>query len=194
MDVKYYVEEIQKISLSMFAKGFFGIFHGSVSAKIAQDKFLINKKNAIFDNITHNDLTILSSQKDYKWNEASEDSDIHVNIYKNISQAKYVCYAMPTNIVACSIMQNSIIPKDYFGFVNFGEIKIYDPKQFDDWYERADTEIYRYLIENKQNIIVIRGYGVVAYARSMQNLAKSVAILENSCKILNITRNNSKPI
>lgn len=192
MDVKYFVEEIQKISLSMFRKGFFDIFHGSISAKIAQDKFLINKKNAIFDRITQDDLTILSSQKDYKWNEASGDCDIHVNIYKNIDEAKYVCYAMPTNIIACSITQNSIIPKDYFGFVNFGEIEIYDPKQFDDWYERADTEIYRYLIDKKQNIIVIRGYGIVAYARSMQKLARSVAILENSCKILNIIRNNTQ--
>lgn len=45
------------------------------------------------------DLIILTSQKDYRWNEASIDSYTHYNIYKNIYEAKYVCYAMPPNVI-----------------------------------------------------------------------------------------------
>lgn len=35
------------MSLSMFRKGFLGIFHGSISARLEQDKFIINK-NGVF--------------------------------------------------------------------------------------------------------------------------------------------------
>ena len=39
--------ELQKISLAMFRKNFFGIFQGSISAKLEEGHFLINKKEAI---------------------------------------------------------------------------------------------------------------------------------------------------
>ena len=68
--------------------------------------------------------------------------------------------------------------------MQFGTIHVYDPKQFEDWYERADVEIYRHLKEQKTNIIVIRGYGVYAYERDIHQIAKNIAVLENSCKLL----------
>ncbi|QKG29497.1 MULTISPECIES: class II aldolase and adducin N-terminal domain-containing protein [unclassified Campylobacter] len=186
MDLKYSAEQISKISLSMFRKNFLGIFHGSISARIEFEQFLINKKNAIFDNLKEEDLVLLNSKKDYRWNDASLDADIHINIYKNINEAKYVCYAMPPYLTAYTLNHTFIKPKDYFGYMKHHEIPIYDPKQFDDWYERADTEIYRYLKENKTNIMIIKGYGVYVYNRTAYQLAKDVAILENTCKLLHI--------
>lgn len=187
MDLKYSLNEISKISLSMFRKNFFGVFHGSISARIEHNQFAINKANAIFDNIQEESMVLLNSKKDYRWNEASLDADIHLNIYKNINEAKYVCYAMPPYLTAYTLEHNFIRPKDYFGYTKHHEIPIYDPKQFDDWYERADTEIYRYMIENKTNIVVIKGYGVYVYNRTAYQLAKDVAILENTCKLLHIS-------
>lgn len=184
----YYLEEIQKMSLSMFRKGFLGIFHGSISARLEQDKFIINKKNAVFDSLQKDDLIILTSQKDYRWNEASIDSYTHYNIYKNIYEAKYVCYAMPPNVIAYSLNNSAIVPKDYYGAINFNNIEIYDPKQFDDWYERASIEIYRYMIEKNTNVIVIKGYGIFCYGRTIYELAKNIAVLENSCKLLNLSK------
>lgn len=176
--------EMKNVSLSMFRKGFFGIFHGSISRKIDSNKFIINKKDAIFDSLSVEDMILLYTKKDYRWNDASSDSDIHLNIYKNIPEAKFVCYAMPANTIAYSLVSSKIYPQDYFGYLNFKKIKIYDMKQVDDWYERAPFEIYKYMIENQTNIIVIRGYGVYAYARTLYELAKNVALLENSCKLL----------
>lgn len=186
MDLKYSAEQISKISLSMFRKNFLGIFHGSISVRIEFEQFLINKKNAIFDNLKEEDLVLLNSKKDYRWNDASLDADIHINIYKNINEAKYVCYAMPPYLTAYTLNHTFIKPKDYFGYMKHHEIPIYDPKQFDDWYERADTEIYRYMKENKTNMIIIKGYGVYVYNRTAYQLAKDVAILENTCKLLHI--------
>jgi len=181
---KHLLGDLKHVSLSMFRKDFIGIFHGSISARVEQNKFLINKKNTIFDDVSDEDFISLRSNRDYRWKEASQDADIHLNIYQNINEAKYICYAMPPFLTAYSLNHESIVPKDYFGSMKFGSIPIYDPKQFEDWYERADIEIYRYLKEAKINIIVIKGYGLYTYDRDITQLAKTIALLENSCKLL----------
>lgn len=187
MELEHSINEIKTISLSMFRKNFFGVFHGSISARVEKNHFIINKQNAIFDNLKDDDLTLLSSKKDYRWNEASLDADIHLNIYKNINEARFVCYAMPPYATAYAMKHEKIVPKDYFGYMRFNEILVYDPKQYDDWYERAETEIYRYMLEKNTNIIIVKGYGIYAYSRSPQLLAKEIALLENSCKLLHLT-------
>ena len=187
MELEHSINEIKTISLSMFRKNFFGVFHGSISARVEKNQFIINKQNAIFDNLKYDDLTLLLSKKDYRWNEASLDADIHLNIYKNINEARFVCYAMPPYATAYAMKHEKIVPKDYFGYMRFNEILVYDPKQYDDWYERAETEIYRYMLEKKTNIVIVKGYGIYAYSRSPQLLAKEIALLENSCKLLHLT-------
>lgn len=185
---KFIVNHLQKISLSMFRKGFFGIFHGSLSAKIENNKFIINKREAIFDEMDENSLMELYFNKDYRWNEASIDAEIHLNIYQNIHEAKYIAYGMPPFTIAYSINHNKIIPKDYFGYKHFGSLKIYDPKHFEDWYERAHIDIVRYFKEQRTNVMIIRGYGIYIYDRDINQLAKKMAIIENSCKILQLSR------
>lgn len=187
MDIKHSINELKKISLSMFRKNFFGVFHGSISSRIEGDQFLINKQNTIFDDLKDSDMVLLSSRQDYRWNEASVDAHIHLNIYKNLNEAKFICYAMPHYATAYSIKHDVVKPKDYFGYMKFNKLEIYDPKQFEDWYERAQTEIYRYMIEKNTNIMLIKGYGVYAFGRTPHQLAKDVAILENSCKLLELS-------
>ena len=181
---EYLLENLKHVSVSMFRKDFIGIFHGSLSAKIEQNKFFINKKDTIFDDVNDDAFLKLYSKKDYRWTEASLDADIHLHIYQNINEAKYICYAMPPFLTAYSLVHDSIVPKDYFGYMKFGSIEVYDPKQFEDWYERADIEIYRYMKEKKTSIMIIKGYGIYAYDRDMLQLAKTIALLENSCKLL----------
>ncbi len=185
---RFLIDEMEEIALSMFRKNFFGIFHGSISARVEQNRFIINKKDAIFDRLKDDSFIELYSKKDYRWNDASIDADIHANIYKNISEAKYITYTMPPFVTAYSLDHDIIVPKDYFGYINFKEVRIYDPKQFDNWYERAEFEIYNHMKKNKTNMMVIKGFGIYTYARDMNQIAKSIAILENSCKILKHTK------
>lgn len=194
MDENTIANGIKRVALAMFRKDFLGIFHGSISARIEQNKILINKKDAIFDGICDENLIELHSKKDYSWSEASIDADIHLGIYKNIPEAKFICYAMPPFITAYSLTHDVIIPRDFFGSQKFESIEVYDPKNFEDWYERADVEIPKYLKEKKTNTIVIRGYGVYAYDRDIHQIAKSVAILENSCRLLQFTKQHGNLI
>ncbi len=133
--------KLSTLALSMFRKDFFGIYHGSISAKTESNRFLINTKEAVFDALDENSLIELYFKKDYRWNQASIDSKIHFSIYSQISDAKFISFTMPPFTTAYSIEHNIIIPKDFFGYKEFGSIEIFDPKQFEDWYERAQSEI-----------------------------------------------------
>jgi len=176
--------QLSSLALSMFRKDFFGIYHGSLSAKTDTSRFIINTKEAVFDDIDENSLIELYFKKDYRWKQASIDADIHQSIYSHISEAKFTCFSMPQFTVAYSLEHNMIIPKDYFGYTEMGSIEIVDPKQFEDWYDRAQSEIMLYFQTKKTNIMVIRGYGVYAYSRDMHEMAKTLAILEKSCRLL----------
>ena len=167
----------------MYRKNFLGIFHGSISAKSSMSTFIINRQNAVFDNITDDDLIELNMERDFRWEDASIDVDIHHKIYQNIEEAKYICYVMPEFTTALSINSDIITLKDYFSSTLVGDIEVYDPRDFSDWYERAKGEICEYFIKNSTNFIVIRGYGIYAYGREISDIAKKIALIENGCKI-----------
>ncbi len=176
--------QLSSLALSMFRKDFFGIYHGSISAKTETNRFVINTKEAVFDALDANSLIELYFKRDYRWNQASIDSRIHHSIYSQISEAKFICFSMPPFTTAYSLEHNIIAPKDYFGYKDLGSIEIVDPKKFDDWYDRAESEIAYYFQTQKTNIMVIRGYGVYAYSRDMHEMAKKLAVLEKSCRLL----------
>ncbi|MDR1451571.1 MAG: class II aldolase and adducin N-terminal domain-containing protein [Helicobacteraceae bacterium] len=178
------IDKLCRVSLSLFRQNIFGVFHGSISARVELSKFIVNKKEAIFDAMDEEDFTLLRHTRDYRWKEASLDSEIHSSIYQNIPNAKFVAYAMPPFTTAYSLENDYVSPRDYFGKRLYPSLQIYDPKDADDWYERADVEIPRAMIERGSDILIIRGYGVYAHAREINDLAKKIAIVENSCKIL----------
>lgn len=183
--------KLSSLALSMFRKDFFGIYHGSISAKTESNRFLVNSKEAVFDNITNTFLIELYFKKDYRWHQASIDASIHRNIYEQISEAKFISFSMPPFTTAYSLEHNLIVPKDYFGYKEIGSIEIVDPKQFDDWYDRAESLIAHYFQSKKTNIMVIRGYGVYSFNRDLYEMAKKLAILEKSCRLLMLDSENS---
>lgn len=56
-------EKLSALALSMFRKDFFGIYHGSISAKTESNRFIINTKEAIFDALNENSLIELYFKK-----------------------------------------------------------------------------------------------------------------------------------
>ena len=184
MNKKHISSQLSELSLSLFRKDFFGIYHGSISAKVDIDKFIINKKEAVFDMLDERSLIELYFTRDYRWNDASIDASIHHGIYKTFSDAKFVIFTMPPFTTAYSLHHDIILPKDLFGKLNLNNIEVYDPKNFDDWYDRASTEIPHYLNSHKSNIMIIRGYGVYSFNRDLHQMAKELAILEKSCRML----------
>ncbi|MEJ5168311.1 MAG: hypothetical protein WHU93_04020, partial [Arcobacteraceae bacterium] len=54
-------ELLSNISLTLFRKNFFGIYHGSISAKLDYNSFVINTSDAIFDRIDSKTLCKLAT-------------------------------------------------------------------------------------------------------------------------------------
>ncbi|MFT7004994.1 MAG: L-fuculose-phosphate aldolase [Sulfurimonas sp.] len=192
MNLQQLKKQLTTLALSMFRKDFFGIFHGSLSAKTESNRFLINTKETVFDNLDEHSLIELYFKKDYRWNQASIDASIHFSIYSQISDAKFVSFTMPPFTTAYSLKHNMITPTDYFGMKELGSIEIFNPKKFENWYDRAQSEIAYYLQTNKTNIMVIRGYGVYSYNRDLHEMAKKLAILEKSCRLLTLDGSSSE--
>ncbi len=182
--VDHLKKELSELSRSMFQDDFFGLYHGSISAKTDSSRFVINKKEAVFDQIDSSDLVELGHHKDYRWKEASIDTPIHAQIYAQISDAKFISFSMPPYTTSYSFNHSVIVPKDYFGRRESHRITVYNPKSFDDWYDRASSEIPQFFIKNETNIMVIKGYGVYAYSRDLHAMTRRLAILEKSCRLL----------
>lgn len=181
------VKLLSDLSLTMFRKNFFGIYHGAISAKIDHNTFIINTSDAIFDEMSEKSFCELNmDKKDYRWKIASIESDIHSAIYNNIHEAKYIAFGVPIYTTAYTFEHSEIVFDDYFGKTTFPTIKVYDPGDFSTWYDRNALEITKYLKETNEHIIVIKGIGTYVYDRDINNLVKRIAILENSCRLLSI--------
>ena len=181
------IQLLSDLSFSMFSKNFFGIYHGSLSAKLDQHNFMINTKDAVFDNIDENSFCRLNMNKqDFRWNIASMEAYVHSTIYTNIHEAKYIAFGMPIYTTSYSLVNDNIIFEDYFGKTMFGEISIYNPGDFSTWYKRNALEITKYLKNSSNNMMVIKGVGTYIYDRDIHELDKKIAILENSCRLLSI--------
>lgn len=181
------VKQLTDLSLTMFRKSFFGIYHGAISAKIDQDNFLINTADAIFDEMDERSFCKLNLNKeDYRWNIASIESHVHATIYTHIHEAKYIAFGVPIYTTAYTFEHDRIIFEDYFGKTAFGTVNVYDPGDFSTWYDRNTLEITKYLKECKNNIMVIKGVGTYVYHRDLNELVKKIAILENSCRLLSL--------
>ncbi len=187
---KHLIEDIQRISHSLFEKNFFGVFHGSISARVTANGFIINSKDTILNKVTEESLVRLDCQKrDYRWSLANSDVHIHEHIYESIPNAKYVSYTMPPYATAFSLRHGKVSPQDYYGKQILGEVIVYDPKNFDDWIERAPYEVSRFFLKNDAHLLLIKGFGLIAYDRDITEMAKKIAILENSCRLIALSNN-----
>ncbi len=182
---KSIVKLLSDISLALFRKNFFGIYHGSISKKVNHNSFIINKKEAIFDEIDNSSLCqLFMNTDDYSWNLASIEAKIHNSIYNQIHEAKYIACGMPPYTSAYALNHDSIVFEDYFGKMTFDEILVHDPGDFDTWYNRNLLEVPTLLKFATNHVLIIKGVGVYVYDRDMNELVKKVAILENSCRLL----------
>ena len=187
---KHLIEDIQHVSLSLFNKNFFSVYHGSISARVSSSGFIINSKDTILDEVTDESLVRLDiNKRDYRWSMANSDVHIHEQIYETIPSAKYICYTMPPYATAYSLKHGKVSPQDYYGKQILGEVIIYDPKNIDDWLERAPYEISKFFQKHDTHLLLIKGFGLISYDRDITEMAKKISILENSCRLLALSAN-----
>ena len=183
------IDQITKVSRCMFNAGLFGIFHGSISGRISQEKFVVNRRNAILDSVDESALILLDINYDYRYNDASMDAYIHAGIYESFSEAKFIVFAAPPAVIAFSLKNTTLNPSDYFGFIGLSQsVPILDPKDYETWEERANVDIVRFLKQSQQEFVIIRGYGIYAFGRDLTYVAKLIALIEHSCHIITLSQ------
>lgn len=93
----------------------------------------------------------------------------------------------PPYSLAYSLRHNRLLPRDYLGYRSLGEeISIFNPKDYDSWQERADTEILRQSVREQKYFVFIKGCGIFAYHRELSKLMEVFDLIENSCKVLRL--------
>ena len=172
----------------MMRENILGMFHGSISLKKNNDKFIINRREAIFDEIDENSLIELSMFQQSMWGMGSNQSHIHAAIYEGIPQAKYIVFSASVHIVSCSLNGDTIEPKDYFGKLMYPKIPVYDMKNIADWQDRASSEIVKYFKETQSNMMIVKGEGIYCYDRNLPSLIKRLSVIERSCHISLLTQ------
>ena len=181
------VKLLSDLSLTMFRKNFFGIYHGAISSKVDHNSFIMNAADAIFDEMSENSFCeLFVNKKDYRWKIASLEAYVHAAIYDSIHEAKYIAFGVPTYTTAYSLNHDEIVFDDYFAKTTFGKIQIIDPGDYKTWYKRNAFEITDYLKKSTNHVMVIKGFGTYVYDRDINELVKKMAILESGCKLLSI--------
>ncbi len=172
-------KEYQLILDILIRKQMFHIYQTSFSVRTENDRFIINKKDALFTE--NNMFTEIHYQPDLSWQEASIDTNIHSYIYQKVSNAKCIAHIFPINLVTYSLYHHRFNPIDFYGKNLIGKKDIYDI-QNENILEQIERIIYPKLED--ENIFILKGYGAYIYDRDLKELAKKASILENSAKIL----------
>jgi len=187
---QYYLNLLKVNSKALFDRGFIGLYHGAISAKNTHQSFIINTRESFFNSLDKSSLIELDFNESKIWEMASNESKIHANIYKKLPSAKYVSSIFSSNIVAVSLIyEDCINPIDYYGKTIYGEIPIYDPRQFHDWHERAPHELPLYFQKNNVDFVIVKGIGLYCFKRDIHDMIRSIAILNKTSEILLKCRN-----
>ncbi len=178
------IGEFRRIGDMMFLSGLVDASSGNMSCR-TQDGVWITKTGKSLYGLRGKDLVKIGFERDVRWNAASSETQIHINIYKNIECAKAVVHAHCPFTIALSFKQNKIIPIDYEGSLFLKETDVIDIP-FDNW-DSAKKLIPLYFKENKdKNIVIAKGHGVFAYSDTLFKAYQTVSALESSSKIITL--------
>jgi L-fuculose-phosphate aldolase len=173
-------KDYEKILKTLIQKGMFHIYQTSFSIRTQNDKFLINKNDALF--LEEDIFTEIHYKKDLSWQEASNDANIHSFIYQKISTAKCIAHIFPINLVTYSLYHRQFKALDFYGENIIGKKKIHEITDTNHFIEEVENIVQKNIINDE--IVIIKGYGAYIYDRDLKELAKKASILENSAKIL----------
>jgi L-fuculose-phosphate aldolase len=172
--------EYKIVSQALFQKDFLHIYHGSLSVRTNDDKFLINKRASIFSEL--NSTIEVHFAEDISWKESSIDTDIHSKVYQTIPEAKCITQIFPVNLVTYSLYYKKFKPVDYIGEFLIGELDIIHSVDYSHWKDQSDSIITHEFLS--KDVVIIKGIGAFIYDRDLRSLARKASILENSAKIL----------
>ncbi len=176
------IGEFKRIGDMMFLGGLVDASSGNMSCRV-KDGLWITKTGKSLYGLRGKDIVKIGFERDVRWNAASSEVEIHVNIYKLIEEAKAIVHAHCPAAVALSLRINRIEPVDYEGKLFLKAVDVLDIPH-NNW-QLARELIPEYFSQNrKAKIVIAKGHGAFAYADTLFNAYKLISALESSCKII----------
>ncbi|OSS43157.1 Ribulose-5-phosphate 4-epimerase [Desulfurella amilsii] len=173
------ISEFKRIGDMLFLMGLVDASSGNMSSKV-KDGIWITKTGMSLFGLKSKDIVKIELERDVRWNAASSEVELHVNIYKKIDEVKAIVHAHSPYTVALSIKHSKITPKDHEGRLFLKQVDVLDIKNWDE----AKYAIAQYFFESKKQIVVAKGHGVFAISDNLFNASKLVSALEFSSKII----------
>ncbi|AEA33465.1 class II aldolase/adducin family protein [Hippea maritima] len=176
------IGEFRRIGNMMFLSGLVDASSGNMSFK-AKDGVWITKTGKSLYNLRGKDIVKIGFERDVRWNAASSEVEIHINIYKLNKKSKAILHAHSISTIILSLKgYKTIEPIDYEGSLFLKSVDILDIP-YNNW-QTAKEIIPQYLKETQKQIVVAKGHGVFAYSDTLFGALQLISALENSSKII----------
>ncbi|HOV80986.1 MAG TPA: aldolase [Bacillota bacterium] len=174
----------QKIGRDLFVSGLNNSHSGNLSVRYG-DRIVITRRGAMLGHLEERDLIETGLEKnDGKIILASTEIGVHRAIYKGTS-ALAVVHAHPVHAVALSLVEDEIIPVDSEGAYLLHKIPVLGAE-----HTIGSGEMEEKLPEmlREYKIVMVRGHGSFAAGQMLEEAYQWTSSLENTCRIICITR------
>ena len=176
------IGEFRKVGNLLFLSHLVDVSSGNMSARV-KDGIWITKTGRSLYNLRGKDIVKIGFERDVRWNAASSEVEIHVNVYKLVGEAKAIVHAHSPSTVALSLLgYKTIEPIDYEGYLFLKSVDVLDIP-YNSW-QLAKEIIPEYFKDTNRPIVVAKGHGVFAFSETLFKAAQLVSALENSSKLI----------
>lgn len=176
-------QQLQDVGRYMMANGLAWGNAGNISAKTADDRFLITASGTYLGELASDDFVeyTFDGTRNPENRKPSKEFPMHVAIYEERPEIQAVLHASPfySTLVACS---NIKIPADWFV-----ESMYYLERVERVEYHHPGSVFLGDAVRNKAkkaNILLLENHGVLVYDTSIKEARMALQTLEYTCKML----------
>ncbi len=170
-------QKIKKTGEELYRTGLVSSHSGNLSIRCG-DKIFITTRGSMLGRLTVNDIIEVPLRGEGVYKRASRELPTHRNIYLKTGNLAVV-HAHPPSAIALSFRTEVIKPFDYESSIYLGEVHVVEN-------ERIEERVPAYLTDG--GIVMVRGHGSFAAAKSIEEALHYTSTLEISCRIMVIDK------
>jgi L-fuculose-phosphate aldolase len=179
-------EDFKRIGRMLFTEGLVDSHGGDFSFKQGE-RIFITKRDVMLGDLREGDVIEVGLEPGETDKEASKELSTHRAIYREC-QAEAIVHTHSANAIAVSLTDNKVIPQDAEGLAVFRSAAIVRAHN-----AIASDEVARLLptfLQAPNVAAVVKGHGVFAVGKTLEEAYKYASSLENSCRVLVAVRSS----
>jgi L-fuculose-phosphate aldolase len=174
------LDEFKRIGRMLFTEGLVDSHGGDFSVKQG-DKIFITRRDVMLGDLREGDIMEVGLEPGETDKEASKELATHRAIYREC-KTDAIVHTHSASAIAVSLTDNKVIPQDAEGLSVFRSAAIVRAHN-----AIASDEVGRLLptfLQAPNVAAVVKGHGVFAVGKSLEEAYKYASSLENSCRVL----------